>query len=508
MYPGAEPESEDKVDIWKAIFVYCLDDNGSTQCVAHVKVDNFFLGREVFLFSDTSWARSNDGDNNMNDDDDATDGDKLQDWMKVVSPANANYDPRYTVFMIAIGPIYESITGCVKLAKFDMRGQKDILDPSICRTTWDYISECLRPNYNLEDLSFQSYTPPTNMISTIKLGIEVSCMIHFKYPPNLNHLICIGSNQSDELSVYDWRFGIKVGALLWKSADQSTTHHILEDQQNNINNTPNLIEHQVNNNNNNNNNNMEDGNESDDQIEVQPWGLESTLVLPPHWSNTITSSKSLIQRGFRLIAVGDNRIGNSKNKLEIKVWDISYLLQVKWDPLKKPNIKIKDDNTQFPDLSHRFSWWKRAQKPLKKFVTQMIKEENKRNKRNRQHINNNNNNNKSHDAFCLPYSPPPGFQSMLLAHTFDKDESRVSDMPVKYTAYNVLHTSLFLLTEDGKVNVMDIETGKITRTVENIAATPIDIGPQRQIRGIDINVIGGREVVVTSKEGLLRGVVS
>jgi hypothetical protein len=101
-----------------------------------------------------------------------------------------------------------------------------------------------------------------------------------------------------------------------------------------MNDTPNLMEPQHNINNNNNTDDMEDGNEIDDRVEVRPWGLESTLVIPPFWSNTITSNKNLAQHEFRLIAVGDNRFDDSKNKLEIKVWDISYLLQVKWNPLK------------------------------------------------------------------------------------------------------------------------------------------------------------------------------
>lgn len=34
------------------------------------------------------------------------------------------------------------------------------------------------------------------------------------------------------------------------------------------------------------------------------------------------------------------------------------------------------------------------------------------------------------------------------------------------------------------------------------------IGPQRQVRGIDVNVVGGREIVVTSRQGLLRGIMA
>ncbi|KAI8359936.1 hypothetical protein EDC96DRAFT_422522, partial [Choanephora cucurbitarum] len=244
---GMEAENEDRVDIWKSLFVYRLFDNGDTQCVAHVKVVDLFLGREVFLFSDTSWSQSNDGKDN----DDSNFHTKyhsptaLKDWMKIVSPENVDYDPCYTVFMLAIGPIYDHITGCVQIARFDIRDQH-ILDPSVTPVAWDSILHQLIP-----------------MIACIRLGSDVSCMIHFKYPPYLNHLICTGSYQDDELSVYDWRFGIKVGSLPWK-----TTDHAI--------------------------------------IDVRPWGLESTLVLPPFWCSSESSSKyhdALAECGFRLIAV-------------------------------------------------------------------------------------------------------------------------------------------------------------------------------------------------------------
>ncbi|KAI8068180.1 uncharacterized protein B0P05DRAFT_457205, partial [Gilbertella persicaria] len=158
------------------------------------------------------------------------------------------------------------------------------------------------------------------MIASIRLGSDVSCMIHFKYPPYLNHLICTGSYQDDELSVYDWRFGIKVGSLPWKTSKE------------------------------------------DDEavMDVRPWGLESTLVLPPCWPS---QDAPLAHHGFRLIAVGDNRSDTSRDKLEIKVWDISYLLQVAWDPFDARPIDGLTDTLQL-ELAHRFSWWPRRTQEL------------------------------------------------------------------------------------------------------------------------------------------------
>lgn len=509
-----QADIEDRVDIWKSLFIYRLFDDGSTQCVSHIKVADIFLGREIFLFSDTSWCKSSDGnnhDNNSNSDN------QLTDWLNIVSPKDSKFDTRFTVFLLAIGPIYDRITGCVQLAKFDIRGQHNILDPSITSVYWDptlgQIAPLRRDHFNYYNCSNPSnfvFGNPTEVITTIRLGSDVSCMIHFKYPPTLNHLICTGSYQDDELSVYDWRFGIKVGSLPWKSFDQN----IIPPTPPQLNNTTTAIEDDTN-----------------TMMDVRPWGLESTLVLPPYWSND--DPVDLSKRGFRLIAVGDNRSDNSRDKLEIKVWDISYLLQVSWDPL----LSTAKTESEL-DLSYKFPWWSRRTKELEILALIMMQqplEDSAMNVSSNHDLttittinntlttsiltaNTNINNNNNYRAIAtnttnihnipphLPYSPPIGFQSMLLSHTFDKEEEEGGDdnmIPVKYTAYNVLYTSLFLLTEDGKVTVMDIETGKITGTVQNVAATE----SQNQVRGIDVNVIAGKEVVVTSKEGLLRGIV-
>jgi hypothetical protein len=543
-----EDDIEDRVDIWKSIFIYRLFDNGSTQCVANIKVSEFFLGREIFLFSDTSWNSSNQEEEQGND---------LQDWLQIVSPKDAAvYDKRHTIFLLAIGPVYERITGCVQLSRFDLRAANDVLDPSLIPVVWDNSTQLLVP---LAPAYVKATNPPTEIITSIKLGTDVSCMIHFKYPPYLNHLICTGSYQDDELSVYDWRFGIKVGTLPWKTVSSAGEQQQQQEAGGNNNGQDAAVQ------------TVDEENDSEEEedddnveafIDVRPWGLESTLVLPPHWTNEQQYNDDLSLRGFRLIAVGDNRSDNSRDKLEIKVWDISYLLQVKWNPfISGGSITEEEDDGITVDLSHNFPWWPRRTKELTKLTFNMIQQQQQQqqerisggntllttitaattasllfnnnnnaandlstltttlttavnnNRFSSQHNNNTNTNRQLYTNSSavippsLPYSPPKGFSSMLLSHTFDKDEAGDSMIPVKYTAYNVLYTSLFLLTEDGKVTVMDIESGKITGTVENVAAAASSSSGST-VRGIDVNVIGGKEVVVTSKEGLLRGIVN
>lgn len=524
---GIDTDNEDRVDIWKSLFIYRLNDDGSTQCMAHLKINDLFLGREVFLFSDTSWCQSSDGDDFTQD----TSVSKLQDWMKITLPNHQDFDPYYTIFVLAMGPIYHHITGCVQIAKFDIRGNPHILDPSLATVVWDNRSHQLisksesrsflyRYANTLSSHLFQPYySSPTEMISSVRLGSDVSCMIHFKYPPFLNHLICTGSSQDDELSVYDWRFGLKVGSLPWKSTETlSTLHHPIHHEDDDLTIiVPETIP----------NTNDVDMQDEDDEtvetmIDVRPWGLESTLVVPPYWNSTDCRQQDLAQHGFRLIAVGDNRGETARAKLEVKVWDISYLLKVRWDPLANNddelNIILSEDLHDY--LGMRFKWWSRRTPELTKLALRMVQRPPRGQlfsdassfilhhyQRHDQHFISSLQHYPHYDErpplFQLPYSPPPeeesSNKSVLLSHTFDKGDQDV--IPVKYTAYNVLHTSLFLLTEDGKVTVMDIETGEVNGTVDNVAE-------HIRVKGIDVNVIGGKEVVVTSKEGLLRGIVS
>ncbi|KAG2180874.1 hypothetical protein INT43_008454 [Umbelopsis isabellina] len=577
LFPNEDEEDEgdsERVDAWQVILVYRLFEDGSTQCMANLNVDNMFLGREIFFFSDYSWMRSNDGDDSMVEEqyDKSCRRDSVTDWLKVITTtSNASYDPKYTVFMLAIGQSLPRISGTGMLIKIDIRGQPDALDPSTMPVRWDrsvrrlqLADETIPSTHSLQTISADdrmtlisrhnhSGIPNPVIVGTIKLGLKISCMLHFKYPPQLNHLIVTGSFDSDELAIYDWRFGVRVGSLPWTSSDDATNRQVRPEElwqqirqqteQMNLDRTlhngddEQQVEPTVN------GHRFEprpqqahdleeepsdrDSDEeeplwevdheaaarhqagefdeddamideaideiNDGRAEIKPWGLESTMVLPVCWSSSpaLSNSVDLESRGFRLIAVGDNR----QDKLGIKVWDISHLLSVDWDPLNKQK-RFKPEDLHSPSLeSYQFRWWSKCSPQLQQLALDMLAADAptlfpaRRKKTNT----------------ILPYSPPQDKRVMLLTHSFDKEHvtSENIDMPVKYTAYNVLCTSLFLLTEEGEVTVMDIETGSVIASISNAASGSQDM-PQR-IRGIDVNVIAGKEIVVTSREGLLRG---
>ncbi|KAI8149088.1 hypothetical protein BJV82DRAFT_505453, partial [Fennellomyces sp. T-0311] len=202
-------DSEDRVDLWQTVLIYRLFDNGSTQCVAHLDMDGQLLGRDVFFFSEASWCRSNDGQ------DDTTPKESVKEWMKIVAPEYANFDSTYTAFMLAIGPDFPHVSGCGRLLRFDIRGDQNILDPATEPVEWNIQQRRFTPLSSKRTIMPRSYGPPAAVIARIPMGRKVSCMIHFRHPPQLNHLICTGSYVTDELAVYDWRFGVKVGTLPW-----------------------------------------------------------------------------------------------------------------------------------------------------------------------------------------------------------------------------------------------------------------------------------------------------
>ncbi|KAG2172467.1 hypothetical protein INT44_006640 [Umbelopsis vinacea] len=587
LFPNEEEEDEgdsERVDAWQVILIYRLFDDGSTQCMANLNVDNMFLGREIFFFSDYSWMRSNDGDDaDVQETWDKTDykRDSVQSWLKAITtPSNAIYDPQHTVFMLAIGQSLPRISGTGMLIKIDTRGQPDALDPSTMPVRWDrslrrlQLANDLIPSTDsipiimsdhrislINRHSTSSSTLNPVIIATIKLGLKISCMLHFKYPPQLNHLIVTGSFDSDELAIYDWRFGVRVGSLPWTGADepspsrpgqpQQLWQHIIEQPDEDMDvdqplhnddqqvvppemdeneetaiqppQLPDIIAHH---------HHIEDDEEeeeeeplwevdvdaarrhrdariaeddeammdeaideiNDGRAEIKPWGLESTMVLPVCWSSSpaLSNSVDLESRGFRLIAVGDNR----QDKLGIKVWDISHLLNVDWDPLDTQQRYGPKDHYPPTLETYQFRWWSKGSPQLQKLALDMLAADVPTLLPTRR---------KASHGTSLPYSPPQDRRVMLLTHSFDKEHvtSDNANMPVKYTAYNVLCTSLFLLTEEGEVTVMDIETGSVIASVTNAASGSQDL-PQR-IRGIDVNVIAGKEIVVTSREGLLRG---
>lgn len=450
-----EDDSDDRVDIWRTILIYRLYDNGTTQCLAHLALDGQLLGRDVFFFSETSWGRPEE---------------PVIDWIHMTTmgyshqhPASSNdYDPAYTVFMLVMGPDFPSISGCGRLIRFDIRGDRHIIDPATEPVIWEPSVRLFRPLYPRYMIQrIHAPCPPSSavVLTRINMGHKVSCMIFFRHPPALNHLICTGSYDTNELTLYDWRFGVKVGILQWNSRNNNNNSTAT---------TPAAT--------------MDD--EDEDEM-VQPWGFESTIVLPPYWSSHEQhpcTSTDFVERGLRLIAVGDNR----NDRLEVKVWDIAYLMETIWQPLQQQHDD-EDNDEIMEDYTHVFPWWKLGTPQLKRLGLKSIRNDNSN----------------------LPYTPQKG-SSIILEHTFERDEQvdDENDMPIKFIAYNVLRTSLFLLTEEGKIMVMDIETGRIMGSKENVAAIPGMIGPQRQVRGIDVNVVGGREIVVTSRQGLLRGIMA
>ncbi|CAO3596410.1 unnamed protein product [Absidia cylindrospora] len=665
-------ENDDRVDLWQAVLIYRLFDNGAIQCLANVPLDGRFMGREIFFFSDFSWTFGDtdegDGGNTTttipNDDGSTSNFKKrnVKDWLQMVAPEHTEYDPHFTLFMLAVGPTSPDTDGCGKLIQCDLREDPNILDPALTSVTWNPISRRIVPvrrgsmpshhhqqrqqqyRETTTDSSIKASTnhlrqlppPPAKIIHTVYLGSHISCMIHFRYPTCLNHLICTGSYDSNELSVYDWRFGVKVGTLPWEPEQRQQQQQQPEHQQrhgarnnrraplhhqhlrHNVERHPppvppptrpdrvdeNYLEpaelndavtilgqmmtrnqrdgidqltgqmirqQQMNASDDDGEDNDvviqpgidEDDAEEDNDVaiqpgidedddddddfemdfrhEVRPWGLESTMVLPPYWDHRTPSNEELAHRGFRLIAVGDNRI----NRLEIKVWDISFLLLQDWDPLQRHDddmnydneddddddmimaeSKTADDWQKHVEWTKVFPWWRRGSQHLRSLGLRVVYERVQWDERHyatsyipfeiRRLLKRDLKLQQQAKQVEWPLSPPKNHHTMLLTHAFDRSiwntGGSPSTMTVKYTAYNVLCTSLFLLTEDGKVTVLDIETGKVTGTIDNVAATasgrtnpPLPFG---RVRGIDVNVVSGHEVVVTSREGLLRSVIS
>jgi hypothetical protein len=253
--------NDDRVDLWQAVLIYRLYDDGTTQCLAHLPLDGKFMGREVFFFSDYSWTFGDTDDGSPN----TTNQRHVKDWLQIVAPEHTDYDPHFTLFMLAIGPTSPDTDGCGKLLQFDLRGDPNVIDPSLTSVAWkssswrivptrrgstslyDYSQRRQNQQHQQQQQQQQQHSPlrtdhqqqhskqstassttvqkppvPAKIIHTVYLGSHVSCMIHFRYPTHLNHLICTGSYDNNELSVFDWRFGIKVGTLPWKVEQQKS----------------------------------------------------------------------------------------------------------------------------------------------------------------------------------------------------------------------------------------------------------------------------------------------
>ncbi|KAG0173383.1 hypothetical protein DFQ28_000274 [Apophysomyces sp. BC1034] len=469
--PRPQDELNSHVGLWRAVFVYRLFDDGSTQCLGHLQANGSYISRDVFFFSDSSWGKSDCGEWESDEQTDC-----VKDWMKITAPEYTDYDPNYTVFMFAFGPMYPDINGCGQLIRFDLRPSPGIVDPSIAPVAqnlatgrFEYIGRrmwgepiCTWPG------------KPAELILAVWLGSKVSCMMHFRDPPHMNHLICTGSYTRDELCIYDWRFGVIVGTLPWLSP-----HSLIQEEDLSPGEFTSLPH--------------------EPWRDVRPWGLESTMVLPSLLSEEKLQKSQLSQRGFRLIAVAYNGV----DKLEIKIWDTSYLLDIMWNA----GMQEEDDDydtAQMMDYTDRFHWWKRGSRKLQQVALHMIEAEEA------EELFDAGVTNTTTPAIVqndLPFSPPKAVQPLILTHKFDTVDPLNANMPIKFAAYNLLHTSLILLTEDGKLTALDIETGRVTGTVDNVAETALDkIKSTGRVQAIDVNVLRGREVVITSREGVLRSV--
>ncbi|KAI9363237.1 hypothetical protein BD770DRAFT_440447 [Pilaira anomala] len=149
----------------------------------------------------------------------------------------------------------------------------------------------------------------------------------------------------------------------------------------------------------------------------------------------------MIQYGPRLLVVGD-----CQEKFQIKVWNITQLLRVTWDPF--------DDTIRYEDSEERssrfyYGWWSIGTKQLKSTV--MTLEED------------------------LPYNI--SLESILRTHLLDT--------AVNYIAYINLNTRLYLLHEDGHLSAMDIESGHILSTISTHGIAQ------------DVNVVGDSEIIAT-----------
>ncbi|KAI8051848.1 hypothetical protein BDF21DRAFT_432224 [Thamnidium elegans] len=377
--------------LWKVILVYQLHEDGSTTCLAHLESSSLFLGRGTWFFTD------------MNGDQEA-----IKNWLQMVSPDTLNtYDPSSSVFLLTYGLSMTRFAGYSQVMQFNLSPVHPSLDPTKTVYRWD--EDLDRFMVAHEQRQEQQNA---KIISTFYLGGRVSCMIHFRYPHTLNHLMVTGNFLRNELSIYDWRFGVKIGVFPHAYGSDS-----------NIDNT------------------------------VQPWGFEFGWAIPPP---TTTIIKDYTNYGPRLFVVGDCR-----DKFQIKVWDISQLLKVKWNPFvnKSNNVTMVDGSNQQQPSRFFHDWWARGTNTLKDMVMEL--EEN------------------------LPYKM--SLNSICRVHLLDAS--------IKYSAYINLNTWLYLLHEDGRLSIMDIESGNILSTVSTEGFAQ------------DVNVVGEREVIVTRKDRLLQSLL-
>lgn len=363
-----EEEDSELKTLWKVILIYKLDHDGTTTCLAHLETSSLFLGRGTWFFTDINEK-------------------KTRDWLQIISPDTVNDYSASTVFLLAYGISMNTFAGYSQIIQFDLeQTNNDLLDPTKTVYRWDEEQDQF-----VVALPQEQTTNNAKVISTFYLGARVSCMIHFRYPHPLSNLICTGNFLRNELSIYDWRFGIKVGIFMHSQ-----------------------------------------------QTSVQPWGFEAGWAITPP-----LNPQDYLLYGPRLIVVGDYQ-----DKFQIKIWDISHLLKVKWDPFDNSPVIQDERPTHHP-------WWDRKTNQLKKVALDTEQD--------------------------LPFT---------ISHNAVKSV-HLLDAQIKFTAYINLNTWLYLLHEDGHLSVMDIESGEILNTIYTGGIAE------------NVNVIGESEIIVTRKERLL-----
>lgn len=370
-----EEENSGSRTLWKNILIYRLHVDGTTTCLANLKATDLFLGRGTWFFNDMH---------------------KRKDWLHIISPTTLQKISTQTVFMLAYGISRNTFAGHSEIIQFDLSDNQsnDRMDPTKTVHRWDDDSDAFLSTNAPCNQGNGRHSNEAKVISTFYLGARVSCMIQLAAP--LSHLICTGNFLRNELAIYDWRFGIKVGVFMHPVGEHS----------------------------------------------AQPWGFEAGWAITP----PLGKANEYDMYGPRLIVVGDDG-----DKFQIKIWDISKLFKVTWNPFFDDDEKETENETR--RVHH--PWWERKTDMLRKVA---LAEESE-----------------------LPYTVST--DAVQCVHLLDAH--------IKFTAYINLNTWLYLLHEDGHLTVMDIESGEILNTIYTGGIAD------------DVNLIGSSQVIVTRKERLL-----
>lgn len=282
-----EGGDQQRQTFWNNIVIYRLYDDGSTTCLGITSA--YLFGRGAWFFS------------SMNE--------QQQQWLNIVSPdKDYNSDTKAFLMIFGLGPHH--FEGLVQVISFDIKANDILSDPSQIVYEWDGVDFSVSSQNKMSTLANAdtngNMTFSTHMVTMSFLEARVSCMVHLGHINELNHLICTGNYHGEDLSVYDWRFGIKVGVLSGRKEGRSNA--------------------------------------------ARYWGLESAFAVTP------PSVYDSTRYGPRLIAVGDCR-----DKFEIRVLDISPLVKVKWNPFDNTPVILKDEHSNPPSGAFMMyeTWWDR-----------------------------------------------------------------------------------------------------------------------------------------------------